>query len=367
MQPLKSFNKLIQKSHETPIVVQFFAKWCGPCKVLKPTMTRLANQAEGRWVLALIDVEKHQNIAAQFNVRSIPDVHMIYKGESVANFKGSKSTAIIEKWLENNLPKRRRKTKHYDIESLLKIGNIDGAVMSILEKVDQENPKAQVPKILMAMLTLGKNNPQAMQLINQLDQRGEWASIVKTLRDLVDIDIDERDDHTPTHSPYNPTPVLANEKIDVNNFNPDLLSRLVHDLINEVRAARGVMGLGEDPTLTAAAIDHNQYQIKHDVLTHEQKSRDRRTAMDRVNSFGGGFRSVGENVQYQGMKVRDWGNRREILTDSYVNTAKTIVENWVNSPGHYRNLINTKFDSVGTAVGWNPENFSIFATQVFGK
>ena len=222
MQPMRSFKKLIDKSHETPIVVQFYAKWCGPCKVLKPVMTRLANQADGKWVLALIDVEKHQNIAAQFNVRSIPDVHLIYKGKSIANFKGSKSSAIIEKWLANHLPRRRRKSKHHEAEAFIRHGNLEGAMREILEDVNRKSPQSEIPKLFMAMLDIGKNNPQATQLLSQVDRRGEWGGVVNALLDLIDVNTDEHDAHTPTHSPYNPTPVLANEKNRFRQFQSGL-------------------------------------------------------------------------------------------------------------------------------------------------
>ena len=144
------------------------------------------------------------------------------------------------------------------------------------------------------------------------------------------------------------------------------MSDLVHRGINEVRRQQGATDLTKHNILAKAALDHNNYQIRTDTLTHYQKDPDKQTVKERIDSFGGRFSRVGENVQYKGFPVRTWGMQREILTPSYQEAAKEIIQNWVNSPGHYRNLINPDYEYVGTAIGWNPENNAVFATQVFG-
>jgi len=368
----KTINKLLKKSHDTPIAVQFYANWCGPCRTLKPVMQDLAKRAGGQWKFSMVDVESYRNVAAQYRIASIPTVHLFYKGKSIASFTGSKSAATIQNWLKTNLPKGKKETKknqsnrYAGAEQSLKQGNIPLAIIQLLSILQQDYPEDSGVKILLALQFLGTNNPQAMQLLNQLDTKGDLKAIAKQLQSLIEMDVDERDEHTPTSSPYNPMPRDANAKIDIANLDKQFLAQLVHHGINQVRTQQGIRALEDNSILTAAAKDQNAYQMKHDVLSHTQNNSHKRTVKDRVDSFGGGFRTVGENVQYQGMQVMNWGRQKEVVTDTYLNTAKRLVDNWLNSRGHYKNLINNKFSYVGTAIGWNSENNAIFATQVFG-
>jgi putative thioredoxin len=356
------FEKFEKKSQDKPVVIQFFANWCGPCKVLKPVLKKLAEENDGKWDLLMLDVEKYPEVAGKFNIRSIPTVHLFYKGSSIASFSGAKQSYIIQNWLDNHLGEIEEKDETL---ALLKQGNVGRAKEELMKYLDEQHPDSPVIKLLLALQHMGKNNPEAMQQLNKVDRTGKWGKLAKVIRDRIDIDNDEKDVHSPTHSPYYPAALDANSRIDINDFDTGFLNLLVHDMINEIREKKGLRTLKVDPVLEAAARDQNGYMIKFDVLTHHQDNTMKKTVMDRVKAFGGNFRRVGENVQYQGMQIRQKNNQQEIITDSYLNTAKKIVNNWVNSPGHYRNLIHPDFTFVGTSTGWNPENYSIFATQVF--
>lgn len=366
MIPSKVLNKILKKSQYTPIVVQFYAKWCGPCRTLKPVLQGLSRKANSKWKLETLDVETNREAATQYRIVSIPTVHLFHKGESIATFTGVKSAATIQNWLATNLPKRRKKSKYAAAERALQQGNIPLATIQLLGRLHEEQPEDSTVKILLALQYLGSNNPQAMQLLNQLDPKGDIKTIAQQLQNLIEMEVEEQDKHTPTSSPYTPNVADANEKIDLANFDANLLAQLVHYGINRVRNNQGVNILENNSVLAAAATDQNAYQLKNDVLSHTQNNTAKRTVKERVNSFGGGFRTMGENVQYQGMQITRWGNQQEIVTDTYVNTAKKLVENWVKSPGHYKNLISPNFKFSGMAIGWNPENHAIFATQVFG-
>lgn len=370
---------VINGSYERPVIVQFFATWCGPCKTLKPVMEGLSNKSGGKWVLAMVDVQTNQQLAAQFGVKSIPEVKMFSNGQIIASFSGAKPEYIVQNWLDSNLPTKKQSKKqnhpqdspYSRVEDVLKKGDLESAKTNILDMLLKENPNSVLAKLLSALLSMGKNNAQAMQLINELSgekkvRKGELGAIVKRVRDMIDMDVDEQDSSTPTHSPYHPLPDIANARIDLRSFDKNILAQLVQDMINDVRNKRGVSDLMEDTVLAAAANDQNDFQIKKDVLTHYQNDARRHTVKERVNVYGGGFRMVGENVQYQGVPVNQYGGRQQAITDTYVNTAKKIVQNWVDSPGHYKNLISPQFTYTGVAIGWNPSSNAFFATQVFG-
>jgi len=72
----ENFAEIVQKSQELPIVVDFWADWCGPCKQLMPVLAKLADEYQGRFLLAKVDTEAEQELAAHFQIRSIPSVRI---------------------------------------------------------------------------------------------------------------------------------------------------------------------------------------------------------------------------------------------------------------------------------------------------
>jgi putative thioredoxin len=80
---------VLQKSLETPVLVDFWAEWCGPCKTLGPILEKLAGEYNGAFVLAKVDVDKEQELGAAFQVRSIPTVFLVKGGQLVDGFPGA--------------------------------------------------------------------------------------------------------------------------------------------------------------------------------------------------------------------------------------------------------------------------------------
>jgi len=99
---------VIQRSHTVPVVVDFWAAWCGPCRVLGPVIEQLAQEAKGRWELVKVDTEAHQDLARRYQIMSIPAVKMFVDGEVVADFAGALPRPQIETWLAQHLPDPRK-------------------------------------------------------------------------------------------------------------------------------------------------------------------------------------------------------------------------------------------------------------------
>lgn len=97
-------KEVIGKSFETPVVVDFWAPWCGPCRVLGPVIEQIAGEQEGQWSLVKLNTEDQQDIATQYQIRSIPNVKMFYQGEVIDEFAGALPRQMILEWLKGALP-----------------------------------------------------------------------------------------------------------------------------------------------------------------------------------------------------------------------------------------------------------------------
>jgi len=97
-------SEVLERSYEVPVVVDFWAPWCGPCLVLGPVLERLADQAAGKWILAKLDTQQYPQLADDYRVRGIPAVKAFVNGEIADEFTGARPDYLIEAWLAKILP-----------------------------------------------------------------------------------------------------------------------------------------------------------------------------------------------------------------------------------------------------------------------
>jgi len=95
---------LIEESHQRPVVVDFWADWCEPCKVLMPLLEKIATEYQGAFLLAKVNADEQQMIAQQFGVRSLPTVMVIKDGQPVDGFAGAQPENAVRELLEKYLP-----------------------------------------------------------------------------------------------------------------------------------------------------------------------------------------------------------------------------------------------------------------------
>lgn len=100
---------VLDRSLEVPVVVDLWAEWCGPCKQLSPVLERLAEAAQGAWILAKVDVDANPRIAQAFGAQSIPMVVAVAGGQPVDAFNGAQPEAQIREWLSSLLDALRER------------------------------------------------------------------------------------------------------------------------------------------------------------------------------------------------------------------------------------------------------------------
>ncbi|RKF25175.1 tetratricopeptide repeat protein [Micromonospora globbae] len=93
-------SEVLERSLNTPVVVDFWAEWCEPCKQLSPVLERLAVEGGGAWVLAKIDVDANPRIAQMFRVQSIPMVYAVVGGQPIDAFAGVVPEAQLRQWIQ---------------------------------------------------------------------------------------------------------------------------------------------------------------------------------------------------------------------------------------------------------------------------
>ncbi|MEM5766149.1 MAG: thioredoxin [Candidatus Aenigmatarchaeota archaeon] len=96
-------EKVIENSKKFPVVVDFWASWCPPCRILSPIISKVAKEYGGKFLLVKVNVDENPILAEKYQIASIPSVKMFKNGKIVDEFLGYMPEPLIKKWLDKNL------------------------------------------------------------------------------------------------------------------------------------------------------------------------------------------------------------------------------------------------------------------------
>jgi putative thioredoxin len=175
-------TQVLQRSKQVPVLVDFWAPWCAPCRVLGPVLESMAGRAGGRWDLAKVNTEENQDLAAGFNIASIPAVKLFVNGEVVDEFVGALAEREIHRFLEKALPSPSAKQLDEAQRLLTEGANMPAA--RLLEPIVGAEPANHKARVLLAQALLSSAPERIAAVLEPIGPDSEFADKAGALRTL---------------------------------------------------------------------------------------------------------------------------------------------------------------------------------------
>ena len=174
---------VVERSHSIPVLVDFWASWCGPCKVLGPILERLARGQEDEWVLAKLDTERHRDVAARYGIRSIPNVKLFVDGEVSTEFVGALPEPKIVEWLRKAVPSKYG--TQIDRARGLILGNRAAGAREMLEPIVAVEPDNDQALAALAFALLESDPKRALSTVESIKPGSTHFEAAEAVRALV--------------------------------------------------------------------------------------------------------------------------------------------------------------------------------------
>jgi putative thioredoxin len=254
-------QSVLQRSHEIPVVVDFWAEWCGPCKVLGPLLEQLTIEADGDFELVKVDVDANPDLSAQFGVQGIPTVIAFRDGAVAGRFTGALPEPQLREWLEEILPSELDRMVEQGRDAAL-AGDLVQAEQIFRMALDQQPDHPEAGPTLASLLIARGDSEEALIVLGKLTPTPE----VERLQAAARLTSSRTDDLSPLEAAVaaNPTDdgarlALARALASGSEFEPalDLMLAVVRNRSEQWEEARDGMldifgVLGNEHPLTQA-------------------------------------------------------------------------------------------------------------------
>lgn len=174
---------VLDASRTKPVLVDFWADWCGPCKVLGPTLEKLAAEQSDAWTLVKVDTEAHPDLAGQYQVRSIPNCKLFVDGRVQDEFVGALPEHMLRQWLQKAIPSPQR-SRLMEAQSLLGANQPERA-RSVLESIVQAEPENTQAHLMLAQLLLYADPSAAARHLDHIEADDDAFPMAEAMRTLL--------------------------------------------------------------------------------------------------------------------------------------------------------------------------------------
>ncbi|MEW6765740.1 MAG: thioredoxin [Pseudomonadota bacterium] len=173
--------KVIQASHDKPVVVDFWAAWCQPCQILKPLLKQVVESYNGDVLLAYVDTDQEQNLAAQFGIRSLPTVMVFKDGRAVDQFMGAQPEGAIRKIIDKHIV-RESDLMLRQAMMLLEQGHEVEAI-EMLQQANKLDPQNTAVLFTLARFAAHSGNlDEALAIVGAIPEDAPEAAMARELK-----------------------------------------------------------------------------------------------------------------------------------------------------------------------------------------
>ena len=185
-------REVLARSLQVPVLLDFWATWCGPCKTLGPELERRAREGQGRFLLAKVDIDRNPELAQAFRVQAVPTVLAVVQGRIVDGFQGALPEKELDEFLARIAPggpaPSRADLLVEHARAMAEDGELDEAI-GHLREVLREAPEHRESRVLLTELLIQAGKPREARLVLEklaADATGAQADVLQALRTKLD-------------------------------------------------------------------------------------------------------------------------------------------------------------------------------------